>query len=283
MIWLANAIHSPGPDVDHPEWDTMIVLRSLDSVPIKAIITLRDDSGIVVPWPRIDQPDADSCEVTIEPGLMWAATFLPGNGFTVTQGASAGPPQNWRGGATIQCFRSSPFGWQDATDRVIAFFLLAYQDWRTGINAPHRTSQSQWIAASTSLTKGSVWRFAYAIPYFDDAKGATQRVWTTGIEINNQDAIPTKGRLVYTIGQNYIEKRQQFLIPFEIKPYAKLRFDLYLGNPAQGIPGLKDVGYPTGLNSEGHFDIFTDQLILLQPSALIADTQYTFTVTEDFS
>ena len=126
-----------------------------------------------------------------------------------------------------------------------------------------------------------LWQFAYAIPYFDDSEGVTQRIWTTGIEINNQGASAGAGRLVYTIAQTYPQKGKSFKIPFKVGAYQKLRFDLYLGNPATGIPGLKDVGYPQKLNSEGHFDVITDQDLLLQPSAVIADQQYVFTVTEE--
>src|SRR5262249_47542976 len=127
----------------------------------------------------------------------------------------------------------------------------------------------------------NTWRFAYAIPYFDDTKGATARAWTTGVLLNNQDSKMATGKLTYTVGQNYSQKGQKFTVPFSLGPFGKKRFDLYSGNPQQDIQGVKDVGYPEGLNTEGHLEITTDTTLLLQPSALIADKSYNFTVAAD--
>lgn len=260
MIYLANALHQSGPDPLHPAWDTLWALRNTGTAPVTCRIQLRRDDGTVVTWPD----GQDHYDQVIEPGLMWAASFIPGNGFSAF-------PTDWQGAATIDCQRSGPFGPVAATADILPFFLLSFNAWHNGINAPFRKA----LAAATR------WQLAYAIPDFDDSQGATERVWSTGILLNNQGSASATGRLIYTIAQTYPDKGQQFTIPFALGPYQKKRFDLLLGNPAQGIAGLKDVGYPDGLNSEGHLDIVTDSPVLLQPSALIADRQYDFTVTED--
>jgi len=181
----------------------------------------------------------DHYDVIIQPGLMWAASFIPNNGL------GALPPQNWQGGMTIECLKSTPFGEVDATGEIVPFFLAAFNHWHNGINIPFRKE-----VGSTGIMSKTSWQFAYAIPYFDDSQGATERIWTTGVELNNQGPDESTGKLVYTIAQTYQQKGQQFTIPFSVRPYAKLRFDLYLGNPGEGVFGLKDVGYPEGLDRE---------------------------------
>lgn len=279
MIYLANALQLPyedKPDPNRPFWDTLMALRNLTATPVTARIRLRRDDASIVMWPTISGPEVDHCDVILEPGLMWAGTFIPGNGFNPSAGADALPPQNWQGGATIECLQTTPLGHMEVSNKVLGFFLLAFNSWHNGVNASYRKDYG-----FPKLSARRLWQFAYAIPYFDDSAGVTQRIWTTGILINNQGASAGAGRLVYTIAQTYEQKGQSFTIPFKVGAYQKLRFDLYLGNPATGIPGLKDVGYPQKLNSEGHFDVITDQDLLLQPSALIADQQYDFTVTEE--
>src|SRR5690349_10720400 len=85
------------------------------------------------PGPLSDGTSADYCDVVIQPGLMWAASFLPGNGLVL-------PPQDWQGAATIDCRRITPFGAEDANSDVLAFFLLAFNAWHNGVNAPFRKS-----------------------------------------------------------------------------------------------------------------------------------------------
>lgn len=279
LIYLSDVVHIPDPVRDdlHPQWDTMIALRNKETVPVTARIKLTDDLGFTVPWPQFEGNGYDDhCDVVIGPDISWVASFLPDNGFTAREGASAGPPENFSGHGTVECFRSTPFGPQDEGANVLAFTLSAFGGWRSGVGVPTLRDDSP-----SMLTPRQLWQFAYAIPYFNDVVGATGKVWSTGISIVNTDGAPVNITLNYKIEQTYPLAGTAYQITFTLAPLRTARFDLMEGNPASGVPGLKTGGgYPDGLNSEGHVDIFSDRPVVLIPSAIIASTNYSFLVEE---
>jgi hypothetical protein len=280
MIYIADVIHLSGADVLHPAWDTLIGLRNKASVALTARIRLwNEDNGSAVLWPHFaDAQSDDHCDVVIQPNSNWAATFLPGNGFTAAEGASAGPPQNFRGHATIECFQPTPFGNVDHTTDVLAFVLLANSAWKYGVNSPVRKSYG-----FSSLASRQLWQFAYAIPLYDDTAGASGKIWETGVSVQNFGTAPANVTLKYTIGQIYPQAGQNYVTHFILSANGGVRFDLVNGNPDQKVPGLKAAGYPNDLYSEGHIDISTDSPALLYPSLIIASSDYSFTVGEDFA
>jgi len=280
MIYVADMLHLPGIDALHPAWDTLIGLRNKASAPLTARIRLwNEDDGSSVPWPHFaDANSDDHCDVVIQPNSSWAATFIPGNGFTAPQGASAGSPQNFRGHGTIECFQATPFGNVDRTSDVLAFVLLANSGWKYGVNSPVRKTYG-----FSALDGKQLWQFAYAIPHFDDAAGATGKIWETGVSVQNFGTAPANVTLKYTVGQTYPQAGQSYMTRFTLSANGGVRFDMLKGNPDQHVPGLTAAGYPDTLNSEGHIDMSTDSPALLYPSLIIASTDFSFTVGEDFA
>ena len=280
MIYMADVLHFPGVDVVHPAWDTLIGLRNKAPVPLTARIRLwNEDEGSPVLWPHFaDVQSDDHCDVVIQPDSSWAATFIPSNGFTAAEGASAGPPQNFRGHGTIECFQHTAFGNVDRTSDVLAFVLLANAGWKYGVNSPIRKTYG-----FSPLAGKQLWQFAYAIPLFNDEAGATGKIWETGVSVQNFGSAPANITLKYTVGQTYSEAGQSYRTQFTVPANRGVRFDLLSGNSSQNVPGLTAAGYPNTLNSEGHVDISTDSPALVYPSLIIASSDYSFTVGEDFA
>ncbi len=264
MIYLANILHLSGPDITHPAWDTMLVLRNIAILDVTARLKIwNEDDGTLVKW---NQGTEDYCDVILKAGRTWAASFLPGNGF------GDNPPHDFRGHGTIECIQTTPFGHYDATKDVMPFVLLSSRGWKYGVQSP-----------TCNEIGRSVWRFPYAIPFFDDSQGATSAVWGMGISVQNFGDQRVGARLRYTVAQTYAETGKSWEIPFTVGPNCGLRFDLLNGNSAQSVPGLLSVGYTAGLNSEGHVDITSDVPAALYPSMIIANQDYSFTVGEEFA
>jgi hypothetical protein len=275
MIYLADVLHVPGPDVTHPAWDTLLGLRNKYTSPVTARIRLWNDDGSIVLWPHFnDDGSDDHCDVILQPGLAWAASFIPGNGFTQVKGASAGPPQNFAGRGTIQCFT----GAFDQTSNVLAFVLLANSAWKYGCNSQTRKDSY----GASPFTRKQLWQFAYVIPHLDDLQGATGKVWSTGVAIQNFETFAVPVTLTYTINQCYPEAGTRYAFQFSVPANGGVRFDLLTGNQGQNVPGLESVGYPSTLNSEGHIDISLSTPALLYSSLIIASSDYSFTVGSDF-
>jgi hypothetical protein len=276
MIYLADILHLPGADAGHPAWDTLLALRNKYTSLVTARIRLWNDDGSVVMWPHFSGGGLDDhCDVILQPGLAWAASFIPGNGFTQAEGASAGAPQNFAGRGTIQCFS----GVFDQTSNVLVFTLLANNAWKYGCNSPVRKDNS----GASAFTGKQLWQFAYAIPHFDDTHGDTGKVWSTGVAIENFETIAVPVSLTYTIGQTYPQAGAVYKLQFAVPANGGVRFDLLTGNPGQNVPGLESVGYPSAFNSEGHIDISSTSPAQLYPSLIIASTDYSFTVGVDFA
>jgi hypothetical protein len=269
MIHVANALSllDPGnPDPNHPAWDTLLALRNTYTAPITARIHLHKDDGSVVMWPHFNNDGFDPyCDVIIQPNRMWAATFIPGNGFTAAESASAGAPQNWQGQMDIECLA----GGFNLDSNVLVFFLLAEMGWKYGVGVPYLKDY-----APPPLTSKALWRMAYAIPYFDDTQGDTGKLWSTGMAIANKSSSPVPILLIYTIGQNYPQSGQQYNISVTVPANGVARFDLLRGNSGQNIAGLSANGYPAGLDSEGHVDMTSPESSLLEVSSIIAPISY---------
>ncbi len=269
MIHVANALsllNPSNPDPNHPVWDTLLALRNTYTSPITARIHLHKDDGSVVMWPHFNDSGSDPyCDVIIQPNRMWAATFIPGNGFSAAEGASVGAPQNWQGHMDIECFA----GGFNVDSNVLAFFLLAETGWKYGVGTPYLKDYGP-----PPLKSKALWRMTYAIPYFDDTHGDTGKLWSTGMAIANKGTSPVPVLLTYTIGQNYTQAGQPYNISFTVPANGVARFDLLQGNSGQNIPGLSAAGYPAGLNSEGHVDMTSPDSSLLEVSSIIAPTSY---------
>src|SRR5438094_8719394 len=100
-----------------------MALRNLTATPVTARIRLRRDDASIVMLPTISGPEVDQCDVILEPVLMWAGTFIPGNGFNPSAGADALPPQNWQGSATIECRQTTPLGIMEVNIKVLRIYL----------------------------------------------------------------------------------------------------------------------------------------------------------------
>jgi hypothetical protein len=251
MIHIYDVIHKSGVDSLHPEWDTLLAFRNTTSQAVTAHITLHDErsgAGIVCP------------DVVLKPGLAWAGTFIPGNGFDA-------PPQDFQGHATVECLAAGPFGPIDQSPSILAFVLIA-KGWASGVNVP--TKKDSVTTADPLLN-----RFAYAIPYVDDRKGATARLWRTGVSVQNENSRGANCTLTYTIAQTYPEAGQVFSAEFTIPAGHGKRFDMGLGDPAKNVPSL---GLPDGLNSEGHVDVQSDVPVLVH--LIVASDDYSFMVGE---
>jgi hypothetical protein len=280
MIYVSDVIHLPGADALHPAWDTLIAFRNKASAALTARIRLwNEDAATPVLWPHFaDAGSDDHCDVVLQPNSSWAATFIPGNGFAAAEGASAAAPQNFKGHGTVECFQITPSGNVDHTRDVLAFVLLANAAWKYGVNSPLRKNYG-----FSALSARQLWQFAYAIPYFDDTAGATGKLWTTGVSVQNLGTAPANVTLRYTVGQTYAQAGQSYVTKFTVSENGGVRFDLLNGNTDQHVPGLAAGGYPNNLNSEGHVDVSTDAPALLYPSFIIASNDYSFTVGEDFA
>jgi hypothetical protein len=221
-----------------------------------------------VPW----DDGANYRDVVVKANSSWAATFLPNNGF------GANPPRDFQGHGTIECFSGGPFGNIDRTADVLAFVLVA-QKWAYGVGVPVKKDVAE---AHSRFEPQQNWQGAYVIPRFDDTNGATARQWVTGVSIQNFDAQPVSLTVKYTVGQTYAEHDQKWSVHFTLGAGCGARFDLATGNPGAGIPGLFSAGYPSDLNSEGHLDITADRQALLYPSMIVASSDYSFIVKEEF-
>src|SRR5207244_9796379 len=98
---------------------------------------------------------------------------------------------NWQGHMDIECFA----GVFNVDSDVLAFFLLAETGWKYGVGAPYRKDYG-----APPLTHKALWRMAYAIPYFDDTRGDTGKLWSTGMALANKGTSPVPVVLAYTIG-----------------------------------------------------------------------------------
>src|SRR6266446_153614 len=244
----------------------MITLRNLRPQTVTVRLKILDEGGNLVLWP---ETRLDHHEFELEPEMSFAASFLPGNQF------SSNPPQDFKGHALLECWQRGPFGDIDVSGDVLVWALAAFNQWKYGVNLPgYRPGQDSFPRART------LWQWVYAIPYYDDLQGATRALWQTGVTIQNYESRQARVKLSYTIGQTYQEAGKMFEFPIEIPPAGGVRFDLLRGNPGQNVPGLLQAGYPPDLNSEGHIDMVTDSPILLLPSLIIANQDYSFMVGE---
>ncbi len=226
MIYLADILHVSGPDPMHPSWDSMVTLKNDSALALTARLQIwNEDTGLPVMWLN---GVADHFDIVLESGRLWAASFLPDNGFGPT------PPQDFKGHGTIDCFVPTPFGNQDHTQDVLPFMLLANNAWRRGVNAP----------VTTSISAKTRWVLPYAIPHFDDRSGATATLWVTGFSVQNFSPTPATVTLTYTVAQTYAESGQAYHFVFTVPANGGVRFDMMAGNPAKNIPGLGASGYP---------------------------------------
>lgn len=262
MTYLSDIIHQSGPDPMHPQWDTMIAIRNLSTVPTTARIRIYgEDTGLPVPWPGY----GDHRDLVIKPGVMLAASFLPGNGF------GDHSPQDFKGHATIEPL--TPFGFNP----FLFFALGAFNAWKYGVDFPLQDQQSR-----PGLAAQAFWRSAYAIPHFDDRGGATAALWGTGISVQNFGSTPVTMTARYTVGQAYSGEGSFYSFDFTVPASGGVRFDLLTGNAQQQVPGLLSSGYPADFNSEGHLDLSVASPALLFPSMIIASSDYSFMAKQAF-
>jgi hypothetical protein len=255
----------PSNGINHPYWDTLFGLLNKETTPVTARFRLWKDSGEPVVWP---DTGLDHSDVVLEPGLGWAASFIPNNGW-------ANPPLDWTGHCLIEPLKSSPFGLIPA-DRIYAWAMASGGNWDS-------KSPSVELPVRKNLQAATEWFLAYAIPHYEDANHPGPDAYETGFAVPNFSPQPVTVTITYVVNQNYASKGQRWSFQRSIPANGGLRFSM--------IEELRRAGYnPTNPanrepqpNTEGHIEIISDVAAQLFPHAVIATKNYQFAAGQGFA
>jgi hypothetical protein len=224
-IYIANALHliardaegvaadyglapdgRPSNGVNHPYGDTLFGLLNKEAVPVTARFRLWKDSGAPVAWPDTGFNYSD---VILEPGLGWAASFIPDNG-------SPNPPLDWPDIArsrrsnrvhSVRCPRiaSTPGPWRAAETGTANHRVSKCLSGGTCRRAPNGFSPMQYRTTKTSIMLGRT-RMSLAFPNF-----SRQPVTVT---------------ITYVVNQNYPSKGQRWSFRNPSPPMAACAFSM---------------------------------------------------------
>jgi hypothetical protein len=283
-IYIANALHliardaegvaadyglapdgRPSNGINRPYWDTLFGLLNKEAVPVTARFRLWKDSGAPVAWPDTGFNHSD---VILEPGLSWAASFIPNNGWP-------NPPLDWAGHCSIETVKSSPFGPIPA-DSVYAWAMASGGNW-------DGKSPSVEVPVRKNLPARAEWFLPYAIPNYEDANHTGPNAYETGLAVPNFSPQPVTVTITYVVNQNYASKGQRWSFQKSIPANGGARFSIIEElraagynpiNPATGVPQP---------NTEGHIEIVSDVAAQLFPHAVIATKSYQFAAGQGFA
>lgn len=257
ILRLADVLHLPGASVSFPVWDTLIGLCNKEPQNVNARFKIyREIDGSLVVWPN----GQTFFDVTLEPQLAFAATFIPGNGFV-------NPPQNFAGHATVELTKPTPFGTISA-DRVYGWAMISGENWDNSspsLSSPVIRSVAQ-LPDSTMPRRQ--WILPYVIPNFTNQDHDGPNAYDTGISVQNNSSVEAELLFTYTINQCYAQKGQAWAFHKTVPANGGVRFRLG--------PELINMGYPTTLNAEGHLDIVSSTPIIADTHAIIATESYQF-------